>query len=237
MDDLRAAGVDAVALPLIAINGLDDSAPLLRAVRHLADYDALMFVSAPAVAYFFRAAGERRVVARCWATGPGTVRALREAGVAEAAIDAPPADATQFDSEALWARVRPQVKPGTRVLIVRGADAAGQVAGRDWLAHEIAAAGGRCDNVAAYRRLPATFGDAERLLATRAAADGTIWLFSSSEALACLRASMPGADWHAACALATHPRIADAARAAGFGRVRVCRADLPAMIASIESFA
>ena len=52
------------------------------------------------------------------------------------------ADAAQFDSEALWAQVRAQVRAGARVLIVRGGDASGQPAGRDWLAREIAAAGG-----------------------------------------------------------------------------------------------
>ena len=45
------------------------------------------------------------------------------------------------------------------------------------------------------------------------------WLFSSSEAVQHLRSLAPGADWSGALALASHPRIAAAARAVGFGRV------------------
>jgi hypothetical protein len=97
---------------------------------------------------------------RFWATGPGTTRALLRAGVPPEAIDAPPPEATRFDSEALWERVHAQVAPGVRVLIVRGGDEAGQPTGRDWLANEIDAAGGLRDTVVAYRRLPPTFDEA-----------------------------------------------------------------------------
>ncbi|MDM0104795.1 uroporphyrinogen-III synthase [Variovorax sp. J22R24] len=237
VDDLRAAGLDAVALPLIAIEPLEDPKALHAAWQRLADYHALMFVSAASAEHFFRGIDAAAVASsRCWGTGPGTTRGLREAGVPMSAIDAPTADAPQFDSEALWALVRPQVRPGTRVLIVRGGDASGRVAGRDWLAREIAAAGGACDEVAAYRRLAPTFGQAEHRLATDAAAGGAVWLFSSSEAIANLCRSMPGTRWNSARAVVTHERIADAAHAAGFGSVRVSSPSLMALVASIESF-
>ena len=157
--------------------------------------------------------------------------------MAPAAIDAPPADAAQFDSEQLWACVADQVGPGVRILIVRGGDAAGQATGRDWLAREIGARGGACDAVAAYRRLPPPFGAAERRLAAEGASGAAAWLFSSSEAIANLCRLMPAAGWHQARALVTHERIAEAARAAGFGRVQVSRPSLPALVASIESLA
>ncbi len=70
-------------------------------------------------------------------------------------IDGPAADATQFDSEALWQQVHPQVGPGDRVLIVRGRSrpaARKPGHGRDWLARQIAAAGGHVDFVVAYER-------------------------------------------------------------------------------------
>ena len=47
------------------------------------------------------------------------------------------------------------------------------------------------------------------------------WLFSSSEAVGHLPTLAPDADWSAAHALATHPRIAEAARALGMGTVQV----------------
>jgi uroporphyrinogen-III synthase len=239
--DFRAAGMEALALPLIVIEPALDTAPLRTAWAHLADHAALMFVSATAVEQFFHHAGPGEGAGalppglRCWATGPGTTRALRHAGVPEEAIDAPPADAARFDSEALWERVRSQVGAGVRVLIVRGGDAAGRPAGRDWLAREIDSAGGTRDTVVAYRRLPPAFDDAARTLAHEGAAGRAVWLFSSSEAIANLRLALPELDWGAACAVATHARIGEAARGAGFGTVRVCAPLRDALIASIES--
>jgi uroporphyrinogen-III synthase len=239
VEALRAAGLDAQALPLIAIEPVADGKELQAARQRLGDYAALMFVSAAAAEHFFDtarglAAGLR---SRCWATGPGTLRALQQAGVPEFAIDAPAADSEKFDSEALWARVHAQVHAGVRVLIVRGGDASGQPAGRAWLAREIAAAGGTCETVVAYRRLPALLDEAARTLAEEGARGEAIWLFSSAEAIAHLRAALPEAAWTSARAIATHPRIAEAATDAGFGTVRVSSPTLDALIASIESFA
>ena len=62
-----------------------------------------------------------------------------------------------------------------------------------------------------------------------------MWLFSSSEAIANLRQSLPGVDWGAARALVTHPRIGEAARSAGFGAVTDTWPTLDAVAASIES--
>ena len=67
--------------------------------------------------------------------------------------------------------------------------------------------------------------------------DGSVWLLSSSEAVAHLAEALPDQHWGAAHALATHPRIAEAARAAGFGTVRECRPALEDVVASIESAA
>lgn len=239
VDEFRAAGLDAAALPLIVIEPAADVEPLRAAWGRLSDYAALMFVSAAAVEHFFLHAEMKQVAAtgpRFWATGPGTSRALRRAGVPDESIDAPPPDAARFDSEALWERVRGQVSQGVRVLIVRGGDAAGNPTGRDWLANEIEAAQGLRDTVVAYRRLPPSFGDKERALALDGAAGHAVWLFSSSEAISNLRHAMPGTGWEAASALTTHARIGEAARAAGFGSVRVCIPLREALIASIESF-
>jgi uroporphyrinogen-III synthase len=237
VEGLREAGFDALALPLIEIAPLDDPAALDAAWRRIASYDALMFVSAAAALHFFRGRPETAAArCRCWATGPGTVRGLREAGVPAASIDAPSADAAQFDSEALWQLVRPQVRAGTRVLIVRGGDASGQPVGRQWLAREIIEAGGLCDDVAVYRRLAPAFGPEARRALGESFDGSAIWLFSASEAITNLRA-LAVIDWRAACAIATHERIGHAARAAGFGCVRLSRPDLPSLIESIKSFA
>lgn len=250
---LRAAGLDALSLPLIEIAGPPDPQAVLLAWQQVQDFDALMFVSANAVAEFFALQpssvtfdqGASGKLPRCYATGPGTVAALLQAGVPLSLIDAPDPAAAQFDSEALWQVVQPQVQPGWRVLIVRGdsdgdnADdaAPSQGVGRDWFAARLGEQGAGVEFVLSYvRRAPLLAFNALALLQV-AAVDGSVWLFSSSEAIGNLRSMAPGQSWGQAHALATHPRIAQAARDAGFGVVRESRPAMADLIASIESLA
>jgi uroporphyrinogen-III synthase len=231
---LRERGMESITLPLLAIAPAPDAAALQRAAADLPSCAAVMFVSANAVQGFFAVARDLGR-ARAWAPGPGTRDALRAAGVPADRIDAPAEDATQFDSEALWQQVGSQLKAGDRLLLVRGADAQGRSQGRDWLARQLAAAGVQVDIVAAYSRHVPQWDDTQRAAARRAAADGSLWLFSSSEAARNLARLLPGQDWRGARALATHPRIAEAARELGFGAVRECRPALADVVASIES--
>jgi uroporphyrinogen-III synthase len=229
---LATQGLDAVVLPLIDIAPVEEA----RAVRRLADYRAVMFVSGNAVSCFLHDA-HLPFASRAWAPGPGTRDALLDAGVDASLIDAPDADAAQFDSESLWQQVGTQVCPGDRVLVVRGRDPQGRSAGRDWLALQIEAAGAQVEFVSVYERRAPRFDDAQRALAQRSAGDGSVWLFSSSEAVANLRALLPDQSWALARAVATHPRIAQAARDAGFAVVCESRPALADVVASIESFA
>lgn len=246
--DLQAAGHDAAALPLIGIGPVSDTARLKEAWLGLRRYVGVMFVSGNAVDYFFvskplLAPEFKALVApetRAWAPGPGTASALARAGVAPERIDAPALDAGQFDSETLWRLVAAQVKPGDRVLIVRGGASDGHVqsgpsVGRDWFAEQVNQAGAAVDFVAAYQRYAPTLGAPAQALARQAAVDGSVWLLSSSEAVANLCQALPGQSWQKARALATHPRIATAARSAGFGVVFDSRPTLPDVLASIES--
>jgi uroporphyrinogen-III synthase len=233
-------GLQVLVLPLIAIDPPPLIEPLRRAWPRLDEWQAVMFVSGSAVHGFFAQRSGPFAHAwpagtRAWATGPGTRDALRAAGVAAGQIDAPPDDAGQFDSEALWQCVRPQVDGGDAVLIVRGGDASGQAGGREWLADRLAAAGASVGSLVAYARRCPAWSAGERALAATAAHDGSIWLFSSSEAVANLRQLLPGQDWQHARALATHPRIALAAREAGFGDVQASRPTLDAIVAALES--
>ncbi|MFZ4478571.1 MAG: uroporphyrinogen-III synthase [Rhodoferax sp.] len=247
--DLSAGGLEALAIPLITIGPVDNPSELLRVGRQVGIYAGVMFVSANAADYFFASsallaplfASDGAITTRAWATGPGTGRALARAGVAPERIDLPAADSAQFDSEALWQMVRSQLQPGDRVLIVRGADDADGAdsrsgSGRDWFAGQVAAAGAQVEFVAAYRRRAPEFDPAERELARQAAHDGSVWLFSSAQALRNLMLSLPGQSWSQARALATHPRIADAARSAGFAVVRQARPALPDLLAALKSY-
>jgi uroporphyrinogen-III synthase len=248
--DLGASGHEAVALPLIQIGAIANAAPVVSAWGRLQNYVAVMFVSGNAVDYFFAdkpgsVPGFIQGVAlktRAWATGPGTSRALLRAGVDPACVDAPALDAVQFDSENLWHRVSNQVRVGDRVLIVRGGDgSSGSYAsaglGRDWFANRLTSVGAEVDFVATYQRSLPQFSDADMALARDAATDGSVWLLSSTEALANLKNWLPQQSWGHARALATHSRIAAAAKAAGFGVVQESRPTLTGVVASIESMA
>ncbi|WP_341920345.1 uroporphyrinogen-III synthase [Polaromonas sp. YR568] len=244
---LQAHGLQAEALPLIEIAALPETATLQQAWREIDAYSALMFVSGNAVDGFFASNQAAALVQKAQAAtdsianlgprflapGPGTVAALRRAGVPEVLIDAPAAEAGQFDSEALWAVVGWRHWQGRRVLIVRGQGAGKDQsgAGRDWLAQQFVAAGARVDVVAVYQRRAPVFTTSQRQRIEAAAHDGSVWLLSSSEALA----HLPAGDWSRARAVATHPRIAEAARAAGWGVVVQSRPEITDIVGSIES--
>ena len=242
---LQARGIAAQALPLIAITPPANAAALEAARAGVSGYRAIMVVSSNAAQHFFSPdvalmlseKAPAAIKTRVWSPGPGTARALQALGVHAARIDLPALDAAQFDSESLWAVVHGQIGPGDRVLIVRGTEAGAteQGTGRDWLARQIEAAGGQVDFVVAYTRGAPDWSAEQQTRARAAATDGSLWLLSSSQAVDNLRAVLPGQDWTQARALATHPRIAQAARAAGFGSVHECRPTLEDVAASIES--
>ena len=228
--ELAALGVPARALPLIEIVPAPDAAGVGSAFAQVEASTAepvLVFVSPNAVLGFFEAVERARGTpahalawparARAAATGPGTVAELRECGVPAERIVAPAADAAQFDSEALWSAIAGWPWAARPAWIVRGNG------GRDWLGQQLRDAGAAVQVVQSYGRVAPTFSDAERALLAEALAQPVrwIWMFSSSEAIDHLQALAPGAHWHAGRALASHPRIAERARALGFGAVTI----------------
>lgn len=249
---LQAAGWPAVAFPLIETVPPTDLATLaarelVRTQAHT--YDALMFVSGAAVTHFFRDLpplpwGNST---RFWAPGPATARRLRDAlgslGIDPKRVDSPPEDADNFDSESLWSVVRDTVRPGARVLIIRGGpgtDAAtdgGGIpgAGRDWLIARCREAGAHVDGCVAYVRRAPAWTPHLLSMAQSGACAGHVWLFSSSQAIDHL-SQMPGVpDWGQAAAIATHPRIAERARQQGFGLVLTVRPTITDLLTALES--
>lgn len=232
VQQLRAAGLDAHALPLIDIAAVDDAAPLRQAWQVLPQHRLVMFVSANAVQHFFVA----RPPGLDWpagvlagSTGPGTSAALLAAGVPPAQLVQPahpePPAAPQWDTEALWHRLQAQDWAGQRALVVRGEG------GRDWLADTLRAHGAEVGFVAAYRRCAPQPDAAGRALLADALARPLhwCWMFSSSEAVTHLQALAPQARWQGSRAWASHPRIEQAARRAGFGQVEAVPAGIDSM--------
>lgn len=218
---LRGLGQEAAALPLLEIGPVADPALVRAAWAALGRCSLVMFVSANAVTHFFALAGDDAVWPsgpRAACVGPGTAQALRLAGVPGAQVLQPPADGGAFDSEALWALLAHEEWSGRRVLVVRGED------GRNWFADTLRERGAEVEFITAYRRLPPQPDAAGQalLLQALAAPAAHLWLFSSSEGVAALGALAPAADWSRSGALATHPRIAQAATRLGFGRVGGC---------------
>ena len=244
-----------------AVNPVDVQA-LQQAWETLDAYAACLFVSGNAVGYFFKKKRPLAQVKPAWAAikniadessarlpprlrfmapGPGTAAALLAAGVPASQIDGPAADAAQFDSQALWAAVGARDWQGRRVLIVRGQTTSGQsdapakaaaAPGRDWIARQWISAGASVDFLRVYVRRPPQLTPGMLQRARAASSDGSVWLLSSSEAVDNLVA-MGGVDLSRARAVATHPRIAEAARAAGWGVVLESRPQLEDITAAL----
>ena len=264
---LQQSGLQAQALPLIEIapvSHLADVTALAQARSRLGEYAACMFVSSNAVEHFFwpflrsntsiakslyesvainNVAYEIPHHVRFLAPGPATGAALLAAGVAASQIDSPPPDAAQFDSEALWQVIGQRDWRDAAVLVVRGrgdasTDSTGT--GRDWLMQQWRAGDCQVDVVSSYERRTPQLTAAQLELARAASCDGSVWLFSSSEAVTNL-VQQPGlraVSWQRAQAIATHPRIQAAALAAGWGVVHLSRPavdDITSALASIES--
>ena len=246
-EGLQALGIRTETMPLMQINALHNSAALREIWTQVPSHLAVMFVSANAVRFFMAERPEGLDVKACraWSTGPGTQAALLACGWPADRIDSPAPEAQQFDSEALWALVSAQVTaaamaattPPASVLVVRGADADGQMAGRDWLTLQLTGAGVQVLQTVAYGRQPSVLSAHQKTRAQGSLTDGSWWLFSSSEAAIYLQQSCPELNLGQARALATHPRIAQKLLAAGWGRVETVPAGLKAQAESIKSLA
>jgi uroporphyrinogen-III synthase len=244
---LQQAGFVAEAMPLItiaALGGAEHDLELQQAWANLTDYSACMFVSGNAVEAFFRPQNSPRPVLppklRFMAPGPGTALALLAAGVAPDQIDAPPKDSEQFDSESLWRVIGQRDWQGLRVLVLRGLTVAAHseanqaAPGRDYLVRQLLDAGASVDQLMVYARRAPVLSEQELQRVRLAAQDGSVWLMSSSEALANLLAldGLQDINWQGARAIATHERIAAALRTAGWGVVVASR---PALIDIVDA--
>ncbi|MCO5976408.1 uroporphyrinogen-III synthase [Ideonella oryzae] len=232
VQQLRSAGLPAMALPLIEIGPAPDPEAVRAMAAGLQPGMLVMFVSPNAVSQFAAClppdwAWPDGVQAAC--TGPGTMAALHALGAPPAAVVAP-APGAVLESESLWARLRGEDWRGRRVWIVRGEG------GRDWLASTLREAGADVAFLQAYQRRAPAWTPAQQALAAAALTDpaGTCWLLSSSEAIDHLATLLPQARWELAWALASHERIAARARQAGFGRVEDVAAGAEGVVQALK---
>lgn len=226
--ELSALGAPAAALPLIDIAPPADTLAVQAAWRALPGTRLVMFVSPNAVAWFSRLRPadcdwpEQTLAA---APGPGTAQTLRQlladSGLRPQQLLCPPEDSAQFDSEHLWPVLAPLDWQGQEVLVISGGDQS-DARGRAWLSEQLRQAGARVHAVLTYQRQISQWTHAQATLGRQAyaAPEAHAWLLSSSEAVDHLESHL-GAPPPGAHALATHPRVADRARQAGFDHVAV----------------
>ncbi|SAL20413.1 bifunctional uroporphyrinogen-III synthetase/uroporphyrin-III C-methyltransferase [Caballeronia arvi] len=253
---LANAGFGTLEFPLIDIAPVDDDAPLRAALDELylppdapGRYALVVFVSPNAIDHAFSRLGAPWPADLPVAVvGPGSVAALVRQGVhgpSHRVISPSTEDADpRFDSEALYAAIEAHFGTngleGKRVLIVRGDG------GREWLAERLVEAGAKVEKATAYRRvLPEpSMQKWERVHALLAGGPDIrhAWLLTSSEGvrnLAELAHEHLTADEIArlkrAPLVCPHPRIAEAARGAGFDRITVSGAGDERIAHSLEA--
>lgn len=179
---VRAAGGEAVHVPVIRVEDPPSWEPLDEALRRADTYDWIVFASVNGVRAFdrrLRAMGrDARLLgtARIAAIGPATRRAVEAAGLA---CDLEP---EEFRSEGL-AEAFAAVPRGGRFLLVR-ADK-----GRDLLPRRLADAGHHVDQVAAYVSRPVESLDPATLAAVDAGVD---WVTVTSGSIAAAAARLFG---------------------------------------------
>jgi uroporphyrinogen-III synthase len=230
---IDAAGGQASVFPLIEIGPPPDPVALEALIDRLDDFQWAVFSSPTAVDRAMACIRARRTLPSGWsiaAIGEGTQRALARHGFTEVL-----APTERFDSEALLALPPLADLHGRQAVIFRGQE------GRAVLADGLRARGARVEYAECYtRHAPAT--DAVMLLeqARRGRLDALV--VTSSEAVRNLcamlaRAAAKPSVLAPATLFVPHPRIAEAARSAGFDPVVVTDGGDSGVLAALAAFA
>ena len=235
---IAAAGGEAVPFPTLEIISTWKSDPrgsLLNS-GNLIKTDIVVFISPTAVNEGLGALSEYGVTLANWpagtavaAVGRGTAAALARLGIATVIA---PTDGADSEALAALPAFGPAALAGKSILIVRG------VGGRDWLVDSLRSRGAQVSVAECYRRaLPQAdaAGLAERWLAghidaatvhSRGALDNLLVMLPAGARLAALTTPL----------FASHPRIAEHARALGARDVHVAGPGDAEMIAGLRAF-
>lgn len=206
---VRARGGVPLLLPGLALRAPDDAAAAWQALEAaLRSSDLLVFVS-PMAVRFAAALGPLRSCAGVVAVGQATARALERHGVS---AQVP----MRQDSEGLLALLTTAPVHGKSVTMI------GASGGRDLLPPQLRARGAQVGEVAVYRRVAPRL-DRRHVEALASLPASARVLLSSAQSLGHLHALLPPMAWARLCAataVTSSERLAAAARAAGFRRIR-----------------
>jgi uroporphyrinogen-III synthase len=219
---LTEAGFEVALLPLIHISLL----PPPAALPDLSACHAVFLVSRNAldglIAWYGLAALQNAAV-RWLCPGAGTAQQLVSLGIAAQRIVQPALHAPQ-DSWHLWQTLQAHapLQSGQNLLVVKGCDAGLSAAPQNWFATQALGSGCSVEEIISYQRQAPDLTVAQAELAQSAAQDGSVWLFSSSLAIAHLRQALPEIDFKGTPCIATHERIGQTAQQHGF-QARICQ--------------
>jgi len=232
---LVAEGEECLWMPAFVFGPAPDEPRVAQVLGELDRYNLAVFVSPAAVKATASCLGKPwpRSTA-IGAVGAGTRRAIRAhiPSARDATLFAPEVGDTESDqggSEALWRALQPAIGQMRRVLILRAEQ------GREWLAEEMAAAGANVDALAVYTRRRAPISPAAQADIHRWQVAGRIAVLvvASSEAVEAVveqLESVAGAAWtRSVLALASHERIAQRLRTAGFTNVKLVAPEVAAI--------
>ncbi len=236
---LRDRGHGALWWPAFDLLAPSELEPLQALLQRLAEFDLVVFVSAAAVRSMAALdwSGKWPVGTRIAAVGAGTLQLARAMlpGAEVARSIGPAEDAQQAGSEALWEALRREPELPRRALIVRAET------GRDWLGDRLRDGGCPVEYASVYRRVVHIPSREQRaaLAASHGAGDRVASIVTSSEAVGALDrqfAETPDTKaWlRQGLALCSHPRIADALRAAGYTVVRECEPSASGVVDAID---
>ena len=239
VDAIQARGAEALWLPSFELGPAPDPAAVAATLQRLAQFDLAIFVSPAAVRGAALALpAQWPASTRAAVVGAATAGALRaHYTAAPPPIIAPSGDSAEGGSEALWAALEAQgvlARDAPRaVLILRAAH------GREWLGERLRELGARVETLAVYTRSASDAPPAarQRLSQWRSAGRAVVTVLTSSEAVGVLAQQLaPDTGLRAAVlagrALASHERVAAAARAAGFAQVTIAAPDADAVLAA-----
>ena len=213
---LAALGASPILFPAIVILPPEDRSALEAVHTRLRDYDFAVFVSANAVEYGAPAAQSWPASLIAFAPGPGTAEALCAAGIVEIRVPR-----TTLDSEGLLELPELADVRGRRVVIFRGDG------GRELLADALRERGARVDVVSCYRRAVPS-GGAQGLVEALREHRAHALTVTSSEGLDNLWSVLGDEGRRLMTGLPVfvpHPRIAERARALGFGPIATAAGD------------
>ncbi len=233
VEQIEARGGVAVRFPVLEIHAIEAPAALLSAATAIGQYDMAVFVSPNAARLALEAITAQQpwpAHVRAVAVGQGSAQVIERFGIAPVVTPQGP----RFDSDALLEQ--PELSAaaicGRRVAIFRGEH------GRELLGRTLEARGAQVERIACYQRRRPDI-DAGSLCALLKQGRIDVLTATSSEGLRNL-VEMVGPQTHKALMqvplLATHQRIAETARQAGFGKVIVTAPGDGGLLAGLDAY-